>query len=111
MIENCDKRGGLGILGASAAFLFYALKWYNCVVMMMDDYKISENFQCGAGCKMISPHHSHPANGVSPSDSDLQLSHTSCISTIGVNLKYSYLAPVENRGCAKAHIVIIDCIE
>ena len=85
--------------------------------MMMDDYKISENFQCGAGCKMISPYRSHPANGVSPSDSvplpfsHLQLSHTSCVSAVGFNLKDSYLAPIENRGCAKAHTVIIDCIE
>ena len=36
---------------------------------MMDDYKNSDNFQGGAGCKMISPHHSHPTNGVRPSDS------------------------------------------
>ena len=34
----------------------------------MDDYKNSDNFQGGAGCKMISPHHSHPTNGVRPSD-------------------------------------------
>jgi hypothetical protein len=53
----------------SAALLFYEEKWYNFVVMMMDDYKISENFQGGAGCKMISPHHFHPTNGVCPSDS------------------------------------------
>ena len=38
------------------------------VVMMMDDYKISDNFQGGAGCKKISPHRSHPANGVGPAD-------------------------------------------
>ena len=38
---------------------------------MMDDYKNSDNFQGGAGCKMISPHHSHPTNGVRPSDSDV----------------------------------------
>ena len=37
--------------------------------MKMDNYKISENFQGGAGCKMISPHHSHLTNGVRPSDS------------------------------------------
>ena len=38
---------------------------------MMDDYKNSDNFQGGAGCKMISPHHSHPTNGVRPSDSNV----------------------------------------
>ena len=32
---------------------------------MMDDYKNSDNFQRTEGCKMISPHHSHPTNGVS----------------------------------------------
>ena len=31
----------------------------------MDDYKKSDNFQRTEGCKMISPHHSHPTNGVS----------------------------------------------
>ena len=36
---------------------------------MMDDYKNSDNFQGGAGCKVILPHHFHPTNGVSPSDS------------------------------------------
>ena len=36
---------------------------------MMDDYKNSDNFQRTEGCKMISPHHSHPTNGVRPSDS------------------------------------------
>ena len=41
--------------------------------MMMDDYKNSDNFQGGAGCKMISPHHSHPANGVGPSDSSREV--------------------------------------
>ena len=35
--------------------------------MMMDDYKISDNFQRTEGCKMISPHHFHPTMG--PSDS------------------------------------------
>ena len=35
---------------------------------MMDAYKISDNFQRTEGCKMISPHHSHPTNGVRPSD-------------------------------------------
>ena len=34
---------------------------------MMDDYKNFDNFQRTEGCKMISPHHSHPTNG--PSDS------------------------------------------
>ena len=34
-------------------------------MMMMDDYKNSDNFQRTEGCKMISPHHSHPTNGVS----------------------------------------------
>jgi len=37
--------------------------------MMMDDYKNSDNFQRTEGRKMISPHHSHPTNGVGPSDS------------------------------------------
>jgi hypothetical protein len=37
--------------------------------MMMDDYKNSDNFQRTEGCKMISPHHFHPTNGVRPSDS------------------------------------------
>ena len=37
--------------------------------MMMDDYKNSDDFQRTEGCKMISPHHSHPTNGVRPSDS------------------------------------------
>lgn len=38
---------------------------------MMDDYKISENynFQDMAGRKMILPRHSHPTNG-GPSDSN-----------------------------------------
>ena len=36
----------------------------------MDDYKISDNFQRTEGCKMISPHHSHPTNGVRPEDSN-----------------------------------------
>ena len=27
-----------------------------------------KNFQGMVGCKMISPHHSHPTNGVRPSD-------------------------------------------
>ena len=31
---------------------------------MMDDYKISDNFQRTEGCKMISPHHYHPTNGM-----------------------------------------------
>ena len=34
----------------------------------MDDYKNSDNFQRMVGCKMISPHHFHPTNGVRPSD-------------------------------------------
>ena len=33
---------------------------------MMDDYKNFDNFQRTEGCKMISPHHSHPTNGVDP---------------------------------------------
>ena len=36
---------------------------------MMDNHKISDNFQRTEGCKMISPHHSHSTNGVRPSDS------------------------------------------
>ena len=43
MVNSLCKRGGW--LDASAALLFYELKWYNCIVMMMDDYKISDNFQ------------------------------------------------------------------
>ena len=37
--------------------------------MMMDDYKISDDFNGVEGSKMISPHHFHPTNGGSPSDS------------------------------------------
>ena len=37
---------------------------------MMDDHKISDNFQRTEGCKMTSPHHFHPTNGVSPEDSN-----------------------------------------
>ena len=37
---------------------------------MMDDYKNSDNFQRTEGCKMISPHHFHPTNGVRSSDSN-----------------------------------------
>ena len=37
--------------------------------MKMSAYKISDNFQRMEGCKMTSPHHSHPTNGVRPSDS------------------------------------------
>ena len=37
--------------------------------MKMDDYKNSDNFQRTEGCKMISPHHFYPTNGVGPSDS------------------------------------------
>ena len=37
-------------------------------MMKMDDYKKSDNFQRTEGCKMISPHHFHPTNGVGPSD-------------------------------------------
>ena len=32
-------------------------------------YKVCDNFQSVEGFKMISPHHSHPTNGVRPSDS------------------------------------------
>ena len=39
------------------------LKWYNCVVMKMDDYKISDNFQRTEGRKVTLPHHFHLANG------------------------------------------------
>ena len=59
MIENGDKRGGLGmvykrefaaeILGDLAALLFYALKWYNFVVMMMDNHRISEKLPKNGG--------------------------------------------------------------
>ena len=37
--------------------------------MKMSAYKISDNFNGVAGSKVISPHHSHPTNGVRPSDS------------------------------------------
>ena len=37
--------------------------------MMMDDYKNFDNFKRTEGCKMISPHHSHPTKGVRPVDS------------------------------------------
>ena len=40
---------------------------------MMDDYKNSDNFQRTEGYKIISPHHSHPTNGVRPSDSNEQI--------------------------------------
>ena len=36
---------------------------------MMAVPKISDNFQTTEGCKIISPHHFHPTNGVSPTDS------------------------------------------
>ena len=39
-------------------------------MMMMDDYKNSDNFQRTEGCKIISPHYSHPTNRVRPSDSN-----------------------------------------
>ena len=52
----------------NVALLFYALKWYNCVVMKMVVPKIFDNFQRTEGFKMISPHHFHPTNG--PSDSN-----------------------------------------
>ena len=41
--------------------------------MMMDDYKNFDNFQRTEGCKMISPHHSHPTKGVRPVDSNIVL--------------------------------------
>ena len=37
--------------------------------MKMSAYKISDNFNVVAGSKAMSPHHSHPTNGVRPSDS------------------------------------------
>ena len=37
--------------------------------MKMSAYKISDNFNGVAGSKVMSPHHSHPTNGVRPSDS------------------------------------------
>ena len=36
---------------------------------MMDDYKNSDNFNGVEGSKLMSPRHSHPTNGVGPSDS------------------------------------------
>ena len=36
---------------------------------MMDDYKISDNFNGVAGSEVMSPHHSHPTNGGRPADS------------------------------------------
>ena len=41
--------------------------------MKMSAYKISENFQDVAGRKVMSPHHSHPTNGVGPSDSSREV--------------------------------------
>ena len=59
-------------LDANVVLLFYALKWYNCVVMKMVVPKISDNFQRTEGCKMISLHHFHPTNGVRPADSNVR---------------------------------------
>ena len=39
-------------------------------------YKVCDNFQRVEGCKMISPHHFHPTNGVSPEDSNNK--HIAC---------------------------------
>ena len=49
---------------------------------MMDDYKNSDNFQRMVGCKMISPHHFHPTNGVRPSDFNFALVVLLCAFTI-----------------------------
>ena len=48
----------------------------------MDDYKNSDNFQRMVGCKMISPHHFHPTNGVRPSDFNFVLVVLLCAFTI-----------------------------
>ena len=45
------------------------VKVVQLVVMMMDDYKSSDNFNGVEGYNMISPHHFHPSNGGS-SDSN-----------------------------------------
>ena len=37
--------------------------------MFVRMYKVCDNFQRTEGCKIISPHHYHPTNGVRPSDS------------------------------------------
>lgn len=39
--------------------------------MKMSAYKISDNFNGVEGSKVMSPHHSHPINGVRPSDSNV----------------------------------------
>ena len=41
--------------------------------MKMSAYKISDNFNGVAGSKVMSPHHSHPTNGVRPSDSNRKM--------------------------------------
>ena len=41
--------------------------------MKMSAYKNSDNFQRTEGCKMTSPHHFHPTNGVRPSDSNTNI--------------------------------------
>jgi hypothetical protein len=38
--------------------------------MMMDDYKVSDKFNGVEGSKVILPHHFHPTNGVTHSDSN-----------------------------------------
>ena len=45
--------------------------------MKMSAYKISDNFNGVAGSKVMSPHHSHPTNGVRPSDSITKISSVS----------------------------------
>ena len=49
---------------------------------MMDDHKNSDNFRGMECCKMISPHHSHPANGVRPEDSKRKKSMKTLIYTL-----------------------------
>ncbi|MBR4894535.1 MAG: hypothetical protein IKZ36_04995 [Kiritimatiellae bacterium] len=45
--------------------------------MKMSAYKISDNFNGVAGSKVMSPHHSHPTNGVRPSDSSRDVKNAS----------------------------------
>ena len=41
--------------------------------MKMSAYKISDNFNGVEGSKVMSPLHSHPTNGVGPSDSNINI--------------------------------------
>ena len=60
----------------------------------MDNHKISDNFQGTEGYKIISPHHSHPTNGVRPSDSMNQvLLVLFALSQLGVLLSWGLILP------------------